>query len=104
MFIPIDINNLDDGFGKPIAELTAILGTLSEDTRKRIDDRVEYHVDKTLMALGFPTTGYQMLQIVTTISEVVVADLVSEGYLEVTDKGFVKLEDSEPDQGELGLS
>jgi hypothetical protein len=91
----MNINNLEDKFGKTVGDLTAVWMTMNDDSQRLYMDRIDYHTERMVMNMGFPITGAMFAEQVVAISTVALSALLLDGYLSVTDKGFATME--EPD-------
>ena len=95
----MNINNLKDKFGKTVGEMTAVWMTMNDEAQKLYVDRIDYHTERMVMNMGFPQTGNIMAEQVAAISSAAISALLLDGYLNVTDKGFVSLTDSNSELG-----
>ena len=89
----MNINNLEDKFGKTVGDLTAVWMTMNDEAQRLYMDRIDYHTERMVMNMGFPVTGAMFAEQVVAISSVALSALLLDGYLNVTDKGFISMEE-----------
>ncbi len=89
----MNINNLEDKFGKTVGDLTAVWMTMNDEAQRLYMDRIDYHTERMVMNMGFPMTGAMFAEQVVAISSVALSALLLDGYLTVTDKGFISMEE-----------
>lgn len=90
----MNINNLEDKFGKTVGDLTAVWMTMNDEAQGLYMDRIDYHTERMVMNMGFPMTGAMFAEQVVAISSVALSALLLDGYLTVTDKGFISMEET----------
>lgn len=90
----MNINNLEDKFGKTVGDLTAVWMTMNDEAQRLYMDRIDYHTERMVMNMGFPMTGAMFAEQVVAISSVALSALLLDGYLTVTDKGFISMEET----------
>jgi len=88
----LNINNLEDKFGKTVGDLTAVWMTMNDEARQLYMDRIDYHTERMVMNMGFPITGAMFAEQIVAISSVALSALLLDGYITLTDKGFVAME------------
>lgn len=89
----MNINNLEDKFGKTVGDLTAVWMTMNDEAQRLYMDRIDYHTERMVMNMGFPMTGSMFAEQVVAISSVALSALLLDGYLTVADKGFISMEE-----------
>ena len=87
-----NMNNVEDKFGKTVGSLTAAWMTINEEAAKAYAERIDYHTERMVMHMGFPSTGFEMAQMVAAISQIGIAALILDEYLNVGDKGFAQFD------------